>query len=269
MMEAANRLPSRPDELFIRWNAVPPESLASLYLPGADVARMVEYAGMRPGFPSLSVIDDKTVGFRVGDASYLPLIGPAGQRLAGLLTVQLPPTVRTGQRFRVTAHQISGDWQRTVRSSFDLDIRVAGGPTFVEAETRAASVLRQIGAAIGSSDRWRPVFDRYLELLAAKVVALGGHLVEPDGGRSYPRSESGSCGKVLEVRYDRFGDFEGFGLLLEGGERRFFKGREHAVEELVREAWLKRFVVCVLADDADEQWPQTIVLRRAPEARPD
>jgi len=45
--------------------------------------------------------------------------------------------------------------------------------------------LRDIGATIGSADRWRPVFDRYLDVLRSRLVSLGGDpakLAPPAGG---------------------------------------------------------------------------------------
>jgi hypothetical protein len=72
------------------------------------------------------------------------------------------------------------------------------------------------------------------------------------------------AGKVTDVRYDRFGEFEGFTLRLKDGGERFFRGREHAVEDLVRTAWLERFVILVYVDRDADDWPETIILRRAP-----
>ena len=41
-------------------------------------------------------------------------------------------------------------------------------------------------------------------------------------------------GKVEALAYDRFGDFEGFVLETQHGDRRFFASREERIEALVR-----------------------------------
>jgi len=60
----------------------------------------------------------------------------------------------------------------------------------------------------------------------------------------------------------RFGDFCGFVVLTEAGEERRFLGREHAIEELLHQAWIERTVVTVLPDEHDRDWPATLILRR-------
>jgi hypothetical protein len=71
-------------------------------------------------------------------------------------------------------------------------------------------------------------------------------------------------GKVSGVIYDRFGDFDGFTIRLESGHERFFRGREHAIEELIRTAWLQHNVVSVYVDRDANDWPETIILERVP-----
>jgi hypothetical protein len=66
------------------------------------------------------------------------------------------------------------------------------------------------------------------------------------------------------VVYDRFGDFEGFDLLTEDGHEHAFYAREHAIEAIVRQAWLERMVVTVFVERGDSSRPISIVLRRAP-----
>jgi hypothetical protein len=67
---------------------------------------------------------------------------------------------------------------------------------------------------------------------------------------------------VIGIRYDRFGDFEGFTLLSEHGHEHHFRGREHEVEEIVKCAWVERTVVSVFVESHDSAWPAAIVLRR-------
>jgi len=176
-----------PDELFIRWHGLPQDSMVSIYLPDVDVDQALAVASARPGFGSLTAIDAHTIGCRVGDATYLPLPGGRPNNIAGLLTIQLPPTVRAGKTYRVTAHQISGH-NRSFLASFQLTIPVSRAPLMLPEAQRTFMVLRDIGATIASGDRWRPVFDRYLDVLRSRLVSLGG---DPTAVNPPP----GSCGK--------------------------------------------------------------------------
>jgi len=91
---------------------------------------------------------------------------------------------------------------------------------------------------------------RYLKLIEGRVSGFGGDpgkiLPSPTGnvpghelppGPRGPRDgRKGYTGKVIDLLYDRFGDFEGFTLLTEEGHEHWFRGREPEVEELIRRA---------------------------------
>jgi len=61
------------------------------------------------------------------------------------------------------------------------------------------------------------------------------------------------------MAYDRFGDFEGFTLDTEDGERAF-QGREPAMERVVRLAWEERIRVKVVVERDCPHRPETILL---------
>jgi hypothetical protein len=71
--QAAATREGSPDQLFIRWNNLPRDSVVTVYLPGADVTQLLDYAALRPGAGSIVAIDQHTLLLRVGDATYLPL----------------------------------------------------------------------------------------------------------------------------------------------------------------------------------------------------
>jgi hypothetical protein len=71
-------------------------------------------------------------------------------------------------------------------------------------------------------------------------------------------------GKVMELCYDRFGDFEGFAMRTETGEERRFHAHERNIEELVYRAWVERFVITVCVGVHDRHDVVSVVLRRAP-----
>lgn len=163
-----------PDELFIRWNDLPRDSVATLYIPGTDVNELLNYAAMRPGMDSLAAIDNSTIRCRVGDATYLPLPGGRATNLPGLLTIQLPPTVRAGTVYTVSVHQISGR-RRNIIGSFEVTIPVSHSALLVADAERDLAALRGIGATIPTTDRWYPVFQQYLKQLGDQVRGFGGN----------------------------------------------------------------------------------------------
>ena len=235
-----------PDELFIRWNGLPRDSVATIYLPGVQMEEFLTQTIGRPGFDSLAVIDGDTIRCRVGDATYLPLPAGRGTNLPGLLTIELPPTVRAGTTYTVSVHQVSG-LRHNIIASFDVAVLVSRAPLLVDAARRDLAVLRQIGATIPHGNRWEPVFARYLDVLTDRIRAFGGDpntSPEPDGN-GLPQPEDGVVrGKVVTILYDCFGDFEGFILDTCCGRRRFF-AREHRLYEALHEASVHRLTVIV------------------------
>jgi hypothetical protein len=165
---------------------------------------------------------------------------------------------------------------RYVVGTFQITVPVTEERQMLPAEEDALAIFKWRLQALPASSRWHKVLDRYVGYLSDKVDALGGHADQiPPSLEGRPKERRPErrrpedrvhTGKVIEVCYDRFGDFEGFTLRLENGGERFFKGREHAVEDLVRTAWLDRLVVSVYVDRDSDDWPETIILRRAPRA---
>jgi hypothetical protein len=128
-------------------------------------------------------------------------------------------------------------------------------------ETRLAIFKARLDA-MAPSDRWYPVLVRYIELLSERVRGLGG---DPDtippslggylpGGEGEPgrpgKPEHGRVltGKVCEVLFDCFGDFEGFILCSCEREHRI-RACEPAIRDLVLRACRERFELSVTLDD--------------------
>lgn len=142
---------------------------------------------------------------------------------------------------------------RRVLGLFKLTVPVhptASKPALLESERRLLSILRWIELAIPASDRWRPVFERYLEQVAGRVRGLGGDpaQVQPNGNGDWQKPQatdvsSTLIGKIGGLLYDHFGDFEGFVLETTDCQRHLVHSRERRVEELARRAWLDRSLV--------------------------
>lgn len=160
---------------------------------------------------------------------------------------------------------------RYVIGTFQVRIPVRTEEAILFAEEDALAIFKWRLQAMAPSNRWYPVLTRYVRYLAAKVDGLGGDsssiAPSPTGVTRRPKPhepELEFTGKVIAVRYDRFGDFIGLVLRLENGHERSFRAHEHEVEELVREAWFERFLITVVVARHADDWPVTLTLRRAP-----
>ena len=147
---------------------------------------------------------------------------------------------------------------------------------------RNLSLLSWIFAAIPLTDRWHPVFVRYLGALADQVSILGGDpsAIPPSATGTWPGGPGdqgkprrchlpasdpwyeapGLVGKIEGLIYDHFGDFEGFVLETENGKVFRFFSREGHMEDVVQRAWADRLRVTVTPEDNNEQCARRIVL---------
>jgi len=309
---------TKPDELMIDWTALPPASRASIYLPSVSAAGIVAKAASLYGSQPFTKIDAHTVACEGRGITYMP-IAQAGGNLAGLIDVELPNTIKTGEKLTVIVKQLTAaraeivtgrnrspfyvapvgrerisqiTW-RKVLGVFQLALKVTGKTERLRITERNLALLRWIFAAIPSTDRWYPVFSRYLGVLAQQITALGGNAnaILPSAYGTFPGDHIGAgdgsrgkehhrrprlspwddalsiVGKIEGLIYDHFGNFEGFILETDDGQRFHFFSRERCLEEVVERAWAARLRVTVIAEDEDEQHPRRIVLHPTPDPR--
>lgn len=312
---------SYPDEIMIDWGKTPQGSLASIYWPTASAEQVVKLATRLYPAHALSVADAHTVQCEVvSPVSYIPIPAGTGGSLAGLLTIDLPASVRIGNEFDVVARRIttrqvippgktkdgprdqskvrkeypiaqeSRDevdtgkqgrlvW-RYVTGSFLARISVEKESGILPADENLLAILKWRLGLVGAKNRWHPVLLRYISYLTGRIKGMGGNASEipgsPDGYQRpsllpLPRpaplhgSDTGEhriTGKVIGIRYNRFGDFEGFTVLSSDGRERQFRGREREVEELIRRAWIERTLISIFVEAHDSDWPASIVLDR-------
>jgi hypothetical protein len=262
---------ARYDELVIRWGDVPRDARASLYFPDWSADKVVALAAsLRPGITKL---DSHTVSCPVQDISYVPIPRQMQPLLPGLLTIELPDTVRTGERFDVDVQQHSGPtfridtprgWpdrkhtaelklsRRRVLGAFRLNVVVSGGRPLLEGLVRNLAVLRYIFGAIPTGDSWHPVFARYIAQLSGQIAGLG---VDPElvpasaddpgvPGEPGPGEPERLTGRVCEVSFDCFGRLEAFVLATCSGSHRI-ETTESGFEDLLLRACRDRLVVSV------------------------
>jgi pro-kumamolisin-like protein/subtilase family protein len=286
---------ARPDELMIDWGNVPAGSVASVFWPGLDAAEIVKTATRLFGAHNLTATGAHTLRMPVGGITYTPIPAGAGASIAGMISVDLPYGIREGQSFHMVIRQVTGTGRRAkpadgVRSAhlparrhilgaFQLTIPVSTKARMLEPEERSLSAMRWIQKQIPAGDAWSPVMRRYVDQIAERVKGLGGNpkLIPPSQGGIVPLPKAGGggggkhpgatlefTGKVTGLKYDSFGDFEGFLLRTEHGHEHRFHSREHAIEELVERAWTERIRLSVFVEAHEPHGPTSIILRNAP-----
>jgi L-Lysine epsilon oxidase N-terminal/L-lysine epsilon oxidase C-terminal domain len=288
----SNPLPKQgPDEMMISWGNTPPGTAATIYLPGVRVSEVLDLAARNFNLQTLERVDDHTLRCKTAGVTYVPIPAGGALELAGLITLDLPPTVRRGQVFRVVVRQVTdtpapqpappppnpipkidlaatpqgataaaverrSTPSRHILGAFQFSILVKTAAEMLPLDERDLTVIERVVGKIPAENRWFPVFQRYISQLGARVKALGG---EPGPGEERIDYE----GKISGLLFDRFGDFEGFWLDTEDGKRRFYSREKH-VEELVRTAWTQRIAVLVIVERHEREKPLNIVLLRPP-----
>ena len=294
--------------MMIDWGKTPLGSTASIYWPAVSAASVLKLAAELYPAQTLTATDANTIQCQVvGPVTYIPIPVGAGGSFAGLLTVDLPNSVRYGDEFDVIVRRIATKqvavpppppppppppkiavraaaakaavpaaasllvW-RYVTGSFLVRIPVQGESTILPIDENLLAILKWRLGLINSGNRWYPVLLRYISYLTGRIDGMGGNASQippsptgyqpPSPGPVKHASEHCYTGKVIGIRYDRFGDFEGFTLLSEEGHEHWFRGREPKVQELVNRAWIDRTVITVCVELHDPGWPASIVLRR-------
>jgi hypothetical protein len=199
------------------------------------------------------------------------------------------PIINVG-RVAATGNNASSDnnivWRRSI-GAFQLTIPVTTKGEILPHEEALLGYLKWINETIPVHSRWYPVFQRYVGQVGGRVSGLGGDpgsiQPSPTGfqpGHHHPghhpghhgHGEDDHCGhefmvevtgKVVGLVYDRFGDFEGFVIDADCGERGF-KSRESEIERLVLDAWTNRIRLTVFARSHEPWRIVSIVLRSPP-----
>ena len=244
-----------PDELVVDFRNLPRDSHVVFYMPQVDVDAVLQFAAQRQGPANLSRAGDHAIRCRVTDVGFIPLPKTSTATIAGLATVQLPPNVVQGQKFTMVLRQVDGRKLRTIGTT-QFDIRIKTKKEVLPKLTRDLGVLKHIALSIPEDNRWYPVFERYLSEMGERVRGLG---LNPDdvpplpGAEEHPEgpgapggrpTATAQRGKIRELRYDCFGDFEGFVLETCDG-RTFFRTCDRGLEEVVRRACRDRSSVTI------------------------
>jgi hypothetical protein len=154
---------------------------------------------------------------------------------------------------------------RYVVGTFQVKIPVSAGDALLRDEENTLAIMKWRLGQMATTNRWHPVLERYVGYLSARVDGLGGDSssIEPSPDGAPPRGDNGRqqtfTGRVCEVVFDCFGDFEGF-VLRDCRERRAFRACEPAIRDLVLRACRQRLRITVYVEKgADPEIRRIIV----------
>ncbi len=282
--QAIGTLRGYPDELMIDWGNIPIGSKVSIYWPQANAIDVVRLATLLYSSDKLQVADAHTVQCTVtSPLTYVPIpFGTAGN-FAGLFTLDLPLGVRRDQELQVVVRRISTrqlpsrgvqtqvqsrqlanelvtqDW-RYVVGTFQISIPVEMNESLLWLEENTLAILKWRLQNTPPSDRWYPVLLRYIDYVSGRVNGFGGNAgaippspngAPPPKGIIHPGKIEEFTGKVCEVIFDCFGDFEGF-VLETCSSNHHFSVREREIGELVLRACRERLVLSVFVERLHE-----------------
>jgi hypothetical protein len=261
------------DELMIDWGRTPSGSTASIDWPQLPAVDVVSLATSLYGRHGLTAAGDHTIRCQItGGVSYVPIPRGAGENFAGLLTVDLPASVVSGQEFDVVVRRVAfrglpglelerategakgrAPWRRVV-GTFQVKIPVATAATMLGPEEDTLAILRWRLEQMPPSDRWHPVLTRYIKLIAGRVAGLGGDpsriapspLGAEHGRRRRCDDVVDVCGRITVVRFDCHGDLEGF-VLEDCCEQHIFRTREARIGDIALRAARDHLTVAVTA----------------------
>ena len=108
----------RPDELMIDWGDIPKGSTATIFWPQVQASEVISLANSLYASHTLSASETNVVKCQItGGVTYVPIPASSGENFAGLLTVDLPQGIVTGQEFTVVVRRVA---TRDFPSEIDL-----------------------------------------------------------------------------------------------------------------------------------------------------
>jgi hypothetical protein len=157
-------------------------------------------------------------------------------------------------------------WRYMV-GAFKVQIPVTTADKILPLEENTLAIMKWRLQEMMPSNRWHPVLTQYVSYISDRVAGLGGN------PNAIPPSLSGApiavighqerksyTGKVCEVIYDCFGDFDGF-VLETCGARHSFKSCERGIGEIALRACRERLRITVVVEAGSNSRIQEIVVR--------
>ncbi len=185
---------------MIEWGNTPVGSTATIHWPRVKSSDVLALAKQFYSTHQLSAADAHTIRFTsTAGVTYVPIPPSTGENYAGLLTVDLPPDVVTGQSFNIVVRRLSSrqpppvifvtplaaatagaavkttDNWRYVVGSFAVKIPVTDGRFMLPLEENTLAIMKWRLTQVPSSSRWYPVLQSYTSIIAGRVDGLGGN----------------------------------------------------------------------------------------------
>jgi hypothetical protein len=181
------------DELVFFWNNLPRDSRVEINLPSLDVGYIALLRTLRNAPQTVRILDDNTLSLIPEGITYLPIPPLAGERIAGLITVVLPDTIRTGQLFKVDVLQVREPTGMVI-GGFQLMIPVSTASRIYAREARILEVFEERLGLTPADNRWHPILVKQVEYLRDRAKAL----VEETAGETSDEDRGKNIRVVLE-----------------------------------------------------------------------
>jgi hypothetical protein len=160
------------DQLLFKRGSIPRDAIVRITFSDVHTDEVRRLLVLRNAPPAFDVVDHRTLEFHAGDVTWVPVPGRRQTNLPCMLTIELPSTVKSGQRFEASLHQLERG-ERVV-GSVQISIPVTKADAILTDESRTLSVMKHIATTIPPWNRWYEVFQRYVLHLGRRVDALGG-----------------------------------------------------------------------------------------------
>jgi len=273
---AAGRWTGIPDEIMIDWGSTPPGSTAYIYWPQVLAAEVIDLASQLYVSHFLSAADANTIKCTtVKGATYIPVPTATDQNFAGLFTVDLPVGITAGEVFTIMVRRLTTKTPpsapavnlkrktvagvlpvRMVTGAFQVTIPVSKDADLLPGDESTLAVMKWRLQQMSAAYRWRPVVERYIHYLSDRIEGAGGDASSiapspaglPISVKRCPAHQKHCTGKIAEVIFDCFGDFEGFVLERCCSSPCVFKSREKAIGELALKACSLRWTITVFSE---------------------
>jgi hypothetical protein len=237
----------------------------------------------------LSAADAHTLQLKtVNGVSYVPIPRETTGNISGLFTVDLPVGVSSGQEFNITVRRIKtrrlppginvsasdrpqaiverAQYWRYNAGTFQVRIPVTTEERMLASEENTLAILKWRLENMTPTYRWHPVVKRYIDYVASRVEGSGGNpgSIEPSPLGVPPQAEPGEAeftGKVREVIYNCFGEFDGF-VLSGCSQSHRFTSCEYAIGEVVLRALQDRLTLTVVVEGGRHHKICRLIIRR-------
>jgi hypothetical protein len=159
---------------------------------------------------------------------------------------------------------------RQVLGIFQVSIPITKKGQLLLPEERLLSWLLWKLTVVPTTSRWYPVLQRYLGQVSGRVTGFGGDpskippsstgTLTPLPGPGHHHHKNFFTGKVAGIKFDRFGDFEGFLLRLADGEEKHFRAHGLKVLQLVGDAMREARLLSVRVEKHHHEVPVEYIL---------